>query len=95
MPEPLKPPLRIYGTWMVIRRADDRKDSSWICVCYCGKVASVRARRLISGQSRGCQGCSRREANFPRWAVHDLRLDFQKSQHAPGRVNYSLLQVAR
>ena len=50
----------IYGSWVVIDRAENKTDGSaqWLCKCSCGTTRVISANTLRTGNSLSC-GCLR------------------------------------
>lgn len=57
----------VFGNLTAIKRVEDKvsksghKTTMWECVCECGKVVTVAARRLKSGRTKSCGCLSSRE----------------------------------
>jgi hypothetical protein len=56
-----------FNRWNVIKldKRDINHDSKWICKCECGKIKSVYAGSLKSGQTKSC-GCWNKESSRKR-----------------------------
>jgi len=67
---------RIFGRWLVVRRAASRKDHTyWFCRCACGTEGDVEAHNLQSldplHRSSSC-GCYQREVAASNATTHGL-----------------------
>lgn len=63
-----------FGRWAILERDLSRSQSRghhWLCRCTCGTVRTVRAFRLLSGESLSC-GCLARELIAQRNQTHGL-----------------------
>lgn len=64
-----------FGRWTVISRAEDQvckdgyRNVMWNCRCDCGNEKAVRAKTLVSGQSKSC-GCLQKELTSERAQKH-------------------------
>ena len=54
-----------FGRWLVLRKAESKARTQWLCVCDCGATKSVQGANLTNGTSISC-GCYR--AELPRTA---------------------------
>ena len=63
-----------FGRLVVIERAGStgRGESTWLCLCDCGKNCVVYSYKLRSGHTKSC-GCLNIEATKARFATHHKR----------------------
>lgn len=57
-----------FGRWVAVHSGPERR---WWCRCDCGTERYVRARSLLSGESKSC-GCGQREVTSARSKTHGL-----------------------
>ena len=92
---------KLFGRLLVLGHAgsvdvgNGKKKRAWWCKCGCGKVFSIRANSLLSGNSKSCgctrggevkHGGSRRGKRFPEYNVWSLMI---KRCHAAGSTDFN------
>lgn len=62
---------RRFGRLVVIERAGStyKKESTWVCLCDCGKSCVASSYNLRSGNTKSC-GCFNSEASTKRMTIH-------------------------
>jgi len=47
-----------FGKWTIINDVSGKGGRQYECQCECGNIKTIQLSDLVSGSSRGCQGCA-------------------------------------